>query len=157
MNDNLLQILLFLFSHHMAKDVLQYKGEELIGELNQAGFAPDEARDAIQWLETLNRREHGGEAINTQTKGSMRMFHGEEIKRISTKARGFITFLDQAGLVDMKTRELIIERAMSLTVNQVTMREMRYVAKLILLRQNPNDKDVRGLCELLTIEKGTIQ
>ena len=67
--------------------------------------------------------------------GGFRVFSPEEINGLSTKARGFLTFLVESDLISATQREVIIERVIALSESQVGVDEIKLIVLLALWHQ----------------------
>jgi Smg protein len=145
----MLDVLLYLFQNYLHPDALSqsnaqdhalgHKGmadsESLTIELTEAGFEPTEIDRAFDWLEgILNLQKTILAKKNLQT-ASIRFYAEPEIKKLSLKSRGFLLSLEQAGLLDQHARELVIDRAMALEVNEINLDGMKWVVFMVLLNQ----------------------
>lgn len=59
----------------------------------------------------------------------------EKINGLSTKARGFLTFLVDSELISSTQREVIIERVIALSDSQVGVDEIKLIVLLALWHQ----------------------
>ena len=67
---------------------------------------------------------------------SIRIYSTEERVRFDVDAQGFLLFLEQAGIIDMTRRELIIDRAMALGDAILTVDHVKWVALMVLFSQS---------------------
>ena len=63
-------------------------------KLSAAGFGSDDISAALAWLDGLAGPE-GGRCSPPALAGSIRIYGEEELDRLSTACRGFISFLEQ--------------------------------------------------------------
>lgn len=155
MTENFLQILLYLFQYHVTKGVLeQTDRESLVEELDHVGFNPLEARHAIEWLDGFQQTESAVEVVGRPKKTSLRAFTNSEIFKLDLRVRGFILFLQQNGLLDDVKREIIIERAMSLSAHQVKLYDLYYIVNVVLMGDKADDKISKQKQQLLLATTG---
>jgi Smg protein len=136
MNEDVLDVLLYLFEQYAEKDVPSPADPRWVrSELTRAGFAESAVDKALVWLEGL---ADGGDASSTLTSGSpsTRIFAREETERLDVGARGFILFLEQAGVLDPVRREVVIDRAMALDTEEVDLPQIRWVVQMVLMSQS---------------------
>ncbi|TPW16776.1 MAG: hypothetical protein FD130_921 [Halothiobacillaceae bacterium] len=137
MKENVLDVLMYLFEHYIESEVsVGYPEQESIRtELVDAGFTHTEVDKAFVWLEGLaSLKAHTGPGLITQ-KRSIRIFHSEEVKKISVECRGFLLFLDQLGVLDLANRELVIDRVMALEGDELDLRELKWIILMVLFNQ----------------------
>ena len=82
---------------------------------------------------------------------SVRIYTDEEMRRLDAECRGFLTFLENAGVLDALTREMIIERAMALSDHRLTRSRLKVIVLMVLWQQEQSI-DTLILDELLTEE-----
>jgi Smg protein len=71
-----------------------------------------------------------------------------ELAKLSTDSRGFITFLESAGVLTAPLRELIIDRAMALPEDTVDLDKLKVIVLMVLWARR-GDVDTLILEELL--------
>jgi len=55
--------------------------------------------------------------------------------RLDSDARGMLLFLEQNGILDPISRELVIERAMALGSNELDIDDIQWIVLLVLVNQ----------------------
>lgn len=131
-------------------DVLQYlyerfqedefvpldKNQSIIKELEKVGFKLNEIDSALDWLDGLVEASSDSFApiVPTDTQSShTRIFHPHELNSFSTEARGFLYFLEQAGVLDSHSREAVIDRVLALDLNDsIDLDELKWVVNMVL-------------------------
>lgn len=150
MSESFIQILLFLFKRYLATELVQPSDPDgLRAELSNAGFSDHSAKEVIDWLSdtTKNKTE-----IEQQQSASFRVFTAAECVKLNAKVRGFLVFLEQYGVLDAVSRECIIERAMALNENTVSLTELEFLIRLFLLNDGPQTEAEKQLYELVFTE-----
>ena len=135
MNENIIDVLIYIFENYMGGDEnMPHDQITLEEELAQAGFPGDEIKKAFDWLDELARNQisMNQNPVNTT---SMRMFTPEELQKFDLESRGLLLTLEQNGLLDKTTRELVIERTMALDEEHLTSEDVRWVVLLVLMNQ----------------------
>ncbi|MDM8545883.1 DUF494 family protein [Candidatus Venteria ishoeyi] len=139
MKENTIDILMYLFEHYADEESqIQMDHEMLKDELSGAGFSEQEINKAFDWLEVLADRQTQSRAENGMSLheiSSIRLFHPNEIARLSTQSRGFLLFLEQMDVLDHETRELIIDRAMALDNEEINLDQLKWVCLMVLFNQ----------------------
>ncbi|MCP4282882.1 MAG: DUF494 domain-containing protein [Gammaproteobacteria bacterium] len=135
MNENVVDILIYLYENYMDSDQNPPSDQEVIHEeLMQAGFPESEIDKAFQWMEELAQRQ-GTQDLPTHTSNSMRVYTEDETIRLDTDCRGLILFLEHTNILNPANRELVIERAMALDTPQVGVEELKWVVLMVLINQ----------------------
>lgn len=150
MSESFLQILLYLFGHYITDEILQPSDPDaLLLELAHAGFSVQDSNEVIEWLAGTKNNA----AILAQKKAeSLRIYTANEIAKIDVAARGFLMFLEQAGVLDGVNRERLIDRAMALQCRHVDLPELRYLCQVLLNNDGPTTHDGKQTCDLLLAE-----
>lgn len=112
----------------------------LTRKLSAAGFEDDEISAALEWLANLRRVAREIDTSAAPRAGSIRIYAEPELNRLDAECRGFLSFLESAGVLDGAHRELIIERAMALESFPLTIERLKVVALMVLWqREQPLD------------------
>ena len=72
-----------------------------------AGFAEREVGKAFDWLEGLAGQKDNYCAAMANSAPASRIYHDREQAKLDTKCRGFLLFLEQAGVLGAWDRELV--------------------------------------------------
>lgn len=134
-NAAMFDILVYLFENFFHADAYP-EPEQLALKLSAAGFEDEEISEALQWLDGL--QEIGVDcppAIATDNE-SVRCFSHEETAKLDTECRGFLVFLESAGVLNPLTRELILERAMALADHAVSLSRLKIIVLMVLWSQH---------------------
>jgi Smg protein len=135
MNENVVDILIYLYENYMDSDQNSPSDQEVIHEeLVQAGFPDSEIDKAFLWMEELALRQ-GTQTLPTHTEHSIRIYTENEMNRLDTDCRGLLLFLEQNNILDPANRELVIDRAMALDTLQVGVEELKWVVLMVLINQ----------------------
>lgn len=128
-------ILVYLFENFFHADAYP-EPEQLALKLSAAGFEDEEISEALQWLDGL--QEAGTDSLPTiaADSDSVRCYGTEEIAKLDTDCRGFLTFLESAGVLNPLTRELILERAMALSDHSVSLSKLKIIVLMVLWKQH---------------------
>ena len=135
MYDSMVDVLIYLFENYMDGEGQPPASQgDLEDDLTQAGFSPDEIAKALCWLDELadgaQTPTYHGHAL-----GSMRLYTEDECTKLDVAGRGFLLFLEQNGILDPASRELVIERALAIDHAQVCVDELKWVVLLVLLNR----------------------
>lgn len=133
MKENVLDILMYLFENYISDEVeLEPDEESLRSELISAGFRGNEIEKAFDWLEDLASMQEDpmrSAQVGTQ---SLRVYTEREIERLDAGGRGFLLFLEQLGVLDPISRELVIDRVMALEAEEIDLDQLKWVVLMVL-------------------------
>jgi Smg protein len=135
MTDTMVDVLIYLYENYMdAETPPPADHEDLLDELNMAGFPNRQVEKAIQWLDELAliQQEPNGRAPQLN---AMRIYTDEEQQRLDLECRGYLLFLEQNELIDPPTRELVIERVLALDAPLISEEELKWTVLLVLMNQ----------------------
>lgn len=107
-------------------------GEQLIAELQDAGFANGDISAALRWM--------GGVACPVQRsiravpgpRRAVRVFAQREIAKLDEESRGFLLTLEQAGILTPHTRELVLERCLAAQGAALSLDEVKLIVLIVL-------------------------
>jgi len=153
MKQDVFDILLYLFENYMYDDgELEQDRESLRKELLDAGFRNPEIGKAFDWLEGLAAMpEHAvGNVVRQQ---SIRVYSDEEQERLDVESRGFLLFLEQMGVLDAATREMVIDRLMALDSDEVDLEQLKWVVLMVLFNQPGQEAAVAWMEDLVLDER----
>jgi Smg protein len=124
-------ILLYLYDTYLHADRFP-DPEQLSRKLSAAGFEDDAIGEALDWLAALDdlspaEAEPGLPAL--------RIFNSDELARLAVDGRGFLAYLENAGLLNPQAREWIIDRALALPDAEVSAPRIKWIALLALWKQ----------------------
>ena len=122
-------------------------------QLTSAGFEPDDIEDALRWLTALHEQSAADAPMRTQAApSSVRQFAGPEQQKIGVDSRGYLHFLEAAGVLDATRRELVIDRIMALADREVAIDQVKLVV-LMVLWNDGRQLDALIVEELLASER----
>ncbi|MGQ9684847.1 MAG: DUF494 family protein [Thiobacillaceae bacterium] len=122
-------IIQYLYDHYLVDD--HYPDAEALAlKLSTAGFDQAEIEQALTWLDGLSALDPEGE--DGLSHDGMRLYNEYEIMRLAPEGRGFLSYLENAGLLSPNAREWIIERALALEEQVVPAERLKWIALLAL-------------------------
>jgi Smg protein len=152
MKESVLDVLMYLFEHYLDEETeVDSDQESLRSELVGAGFPEAEISKAFAWLEGLTAEHEEGGAIEVARVGSVRIYTGDEMGRLDTRCRGFLIFLEQVGVLDGLSRELVIDRVMALEDEEMDLDQLKWVVLMVLFNQ-PGRESAYAWMEDLVID-----
>lgn len=137
MKESMFDVLMYLFENYMEEgSEFTPDQESLVFELTEAGFPSGEVNKAFSWLEDLtNLRNNDSELPETPSEKSFRIFTTAEMDRLDTRSRGLLIFMEQSGVLDGISRELVLDRVMALDVDVVDLEQLKWVILMVLFNQ----------------------
>ncbi len=152
------EVLIYLFENYLHDPSDNGPDRDtLADELHAAGFPPAEITKAFAWLEDLTQlREPGGVLMAHIAKPfadpfvpALRHYTPIEMRRLNAAARGLLLFLEQIGVLDSHTRELVIDRALALETDDIELDDLKWVALMVLFNQPGREQAYAFVEELL--------
>lgn len=129
-------ILLYLYDNYLDSEHFP-DADVLSRKLSAAGFETDEIGQALDWLSALNRLDPASSLPETR---GIRCFAAEERRRIEVEGLGFLTFLENEGLLTPQGREWVLDRALALDESEVSTDKIKWIALLAVSRlHGPGD------------------
>jgi Smg protein len=102
--------------------------------LSRAGFGDTEIDRALDWLDGLTEN-HVALVHNPQTAHGTRIFNEVEHDRLNAGCRGFITYLEQIGILSPPQREILIDRLLALETPDIDVEQIKWVVLMVLFSQ----------------------
>lgn len=147
-------ILVYLFENYYTPQACP-KADVLAHKLAAVGFEHDDIDEALSWLQGLAQSTERYAALEHSTSTSLRAYCDEEYHALGSEAIGFITFLENSGVLRPALREILIERAQATDESPVSLDRMRIIALMVLWSQE-TEVDHLLLEELLNGEQSTL-
>ncbi len=169
MKENVLDLLMYLFENYIYDEPDATPDREALSEsLEEAGFSGNEIERAFAWLDelarqrqvaTMNQTDVGSSGAmpsfpTSQTPKSCRIFNADELERLDLDARGLLMYLENMGVLDATSRELVIDRLMALDAEEVSMEEVKWVVLMVLFNQPGQEANYAWMEDLMFDEEG---
>lgn len=150
MNENVIDVLIYIYENYMDSDESVPSDQIMLEEeLVEAGFPKGEILKAFDWLDELAWRQ-GSLVTNAQhPHSSIRIYTEQERQRIDLETQGMLLYLEQSGVIDQRSRELVIERAMALDTEELTADDVKWIVLLVLLNQPGQENAFAQMEELV--------
>lgn len=141
----MLEVLMYLFEHYIMNHTYPKVVTEtdLTEELKQAGFYPDEISRALQWLDELENLKLFEKDEKVKVK-SLRLYNPDENLKLSSECRGFLLFLEQSGILDPISREMVIDRVLALD-EPVNIGKLKWVTLVVLFNRTGKEAELEWL------------
>ncbi len=137
MKENVIDVLLYLFENYIDSDEINKPDKDTLEtELEQVGFPELDIHKAFDWLENMTViAEEASTANNQPHINSIRLFTQQEEVMLNAECRGYLLFLEQVGVLEPETREIVIERVMALESDEIDIDQMKWVVLMVLFYQ----------------------
>jgi len=135
---SVLKVLIYVYDHYMLADPADVpERHRMLEDLQRRGFSVSEVVQAMEWLSALvgDQRASPGPADAQSARGAMRVFDDGELSRLSADSRAFLMLLDRQHVLTPQQRELVIDRALALDVEEVEVEQLKWVVLLVLSSQ----------------------
>jgi len=136
MKENIFDVLIYLFENFLEDEIdLLPDSEGIKTELRLAGFESTEINHAFDWLESLTEQSD----IQPSISSAFRIFSEPEKLKLDVECRNFLLFLEHSSILTTTTREIVIDRAMAIENNILTLEELKWTVLMVLLSQPDDD------------------
>ncbi len=154
MKENVLDVLMYLFETYIdAEEEPEPDQNELRDELTRAGFGDSEIDRALNWLDGLTDN-HDSLRYNSQTGNGTRIYNDFELQRIDVAGRGFVTYLEQIGILSPTQREILIDRLLALESPDIDVEQIKWVVLMVLFSQPGQEMAYARMEDLVFEEEG---
>jgi Smg protein len=111
---------------------------DIVEELLAVGFDAEEIDAAFSWMEniSLQSRRKPTPSLGVPTH---RIFNPEETRALAPEARGFLVRMRTMGLLDDETQEEIIDKALRVADDEVSLKELKTITALTLFARSHED------------------
>ena len=131
------EILIFLFENYPQIELAPDR-DALTVKLHAAGFNGHEIDQALDWFSDLGTLNSAQYPVSLADHHAIRVYASHELVRFDAESRGFLLFLEHAGLLNPLQREWIIDRVLALAEDDVSLEKIKWIALMVLWSQNPN-------------------
>lgn len=145
---DILEVVVFLFKNFLRPDgTLPDNQDILVTNLHNVGFPKELIYQAFEWLASLGKQQ---KFVCEPSKGALRVFTPEETAKINLGCIQFIKLLERKGILNPKSREMVINQLMQLGEN-VVVADVKWVSLLVLFSQ-PDQHATLALLEKIILE-----
>lgn len=131
-------VLVYLFESYYHHDASYPDQDTLARKLTAAGFEDEDINDALTWLKGLSGQAESCLPEPFDCGDSFRAYTEEELAKLSPGGRGFVVFLESARILSPGLREVIIERAMALPEEHVSLDKLKVIVLMVLWTRRGN-------------------
>ncbi|MDH5394093.1 MAG: DUF494 domain-containing protein [Gammaproteobacteria bacterium] len=153
MKQNVVDVLMFLFEHYIGDD--EDENQESVRDmaelrLEELGFPPMAINMAFDWLEDLAILQDIADLTPLAT-NSMRVLSHEEMRLLDQEGMGFLLHLEQTGILNPFTRELVLDRVLALDT-QVDIEQLKWIVMIVLFN-HPGEENAYAWMESLVFDQ----
>ena len=134
------EVLVFVYENYWRGDACP-ELEQLGRKLSAHGFEADEINEALVWLDGLNvaaqntrlSPEVSQPAVldRAQASTSMRVYSVAEQDHLGAQCLGFVSFLESAGVLPARMREIVMDRAMAAPGGPVSLDDLKIIVLMV--------------------------
>jgi len=156
MKQSVFDVLMFLFENFINEESdLEQDQDTLRDSLLEAGFKHGEIRKAFDWLEGLADLQDEPQRV-VPLRNAIRVYSAQESEKLGTDCRGFLLFLEQMGVLDDSTREMVIDRVMALDSEAVDLDQVKWVVLMVLFNQPGREEAFAWMEDLVLDEMASV-
>jgi Smg protein len=104
-------------------------------QLAAAGFEADDIDQAVNWLTGLGQAAPAAVHEHRRAHGALRHYAAAEARKIGRDCRGYLQFLEGAGMLEPGKREVVIDRIMALGEAEVDLEQVKLIVLMVLWNQ----------------------
>ncbi len=130
------------------------KTKHITEDMLKAGFEEKSIAQALVWFKELNTARKAFQTHkNFPGNTSFRVLTRSEYDKMTPAAQSGLLFLEQIGVIDPLTREIILDRAMTLAQPIIDLPELKWVVLMVLFSQKKKRQELM-LTESLVLHTG---
>ncbi|MAY60229.1 MULTISPECIES: DUF494 family protein [Pseudoalteromonas] len=152
-------ILMYLFENyvHSESDVF-VEQSTLTDELLRAGFNKLEINKAIDWLDQLAALQYSNESpyLLATPQHAVRIFTDSECQVLDTECRGFLMFVEQTGVINSTTREMVMDRLAALDNSAITLEDLKWLILMVLFNAPDSQQAYEQMEDLIFDEPSEV-
>jgi Smg protein len=148
MNENIVELLLYLFENYIYENDDDFDKIAVTQGLSSAGFDTLTINHAFTWLEELKLDVVSFQ--NMQIKpDSFRIFTEAEQLKLDTESIDFICYLNNTNILDNTQREILINAVMKLETCHFDVDDLHWLSLMVLFSQPEQEQAFAHLEALL--------
>ncbi len=137
------EVIIYLFESYMQLDQsIEVDAQEITDELLQEGFQSNDISKALAWLDHLSGLHELPEENRPQhaKSTSHRVYSHQEQQRLNSACQGYISYLEHAGILSTYSREVVVDCAMMLEMNELALHDLKWLILMVLFN-DPRSED----------------
>ncbi|PPI87889.1 hypothetical protein CRV12_02735 [Candidatus Pantoea edessiphila] len=145
----------YIYNSRLGKNIDENK---LKDHLKDIGFYSEDVYNALKWLEQLSsyQKKFISPMLINNNSLSMRIYADEEKKRLDIESRGFLLFLEQIKILNLETREMVIDRVMALDNHEFKLEDLKWLVLMVLFNIPGCESAFQEVEQLLFNSKSSI-
>ncbi|MFZ0500647.1 MAG: DUF494 domain-containing protein, partial [Steroidobacteraceae bacterium] len=155
-----LKVLIYVYDHYMLADPADVpERHRMLEDLQRRGFSVSEVVQAMEWLSALvgDQRASPEPTDSESAREALRVFDDGELSRLSADSRAFLMLLDRQHVLTPQQRELVIERALALDVDEIEVEQLKWVVLLVLSSQSGQELAFARFESVMSSAGGTVR
>lgn len=134
MRNSVLDVLRYLFEESRGAGIEPTMNEQqrVIDQLQEMGFDEHSIEHAFDWIQNLSFLDESDDGNVTGAQRGIRHYTSEEIRHLPAKIRGYIMGLEQAGILNTVSREMVINQLMFLEPESIELDSVQWVILVVL-------------------------
>ncbi|MCY4314295.1 MAG: DUF494 domain-containing protein [Gammaproteobacteria bacterium] len=136
MRNNVLDVLRYLFegSHGTGIEAItdEQQQQTVVDQLQEMGFDGRSIYQAFDWIQNLSFLDGVDDGDVGSAQRGIRYYTNEEIQHLPARIRGYIMGLEQVGILDTVSREMVINQLMFLEPESIELDSVKWVTLVVL-------------------------
>ena len=128
-------ILAYLFENCQQAEIADDR-DRVARKLSAAGFDDSDISEALHWLAGVMRAAEVSVVALPDTQTSFRAFAPRELTKLDAQCRGFLLSLEQSGILNAHTRELVLERSLAASGHSLSLEQLKLIVLMVLWNQH---------------------
>lgn len=149
MNENIIDVLVYLFENYMTEHVdlkENYTVNNIYQGLEAAGFTKKTIDQAFDWLTEVN--DLPNQSVQ-QSEDAFRLYLGLESQILDEECIDFIMYLEDTGILNPSTRELLVNSLLYLNADNIDVDDLQWLALIILYIQPDQEQAFASMESLM--------
>lgn len=121
-------VLVYLYEHYWRPDACP-ESDLLVRKLSAVGFEDEEINEALTWLTGLQTVAR--DDVIAPSNGASRVYAQPELDRLGPEALGFLQFLESAGVLKPRLREVVLDRLVAVPRGPVALDDFKILVLLV--------------------------
>ena len=119
-------------------------------------FPAPKSTAPFAWLDGL-AEQRGLPDLGHHGENPIRIFSDEEARRLDIDARGFILYLENAGVLDPARREQVLDRLSALDAEDIDLEDVKWVVLMVLFNQPGQEANYAWMEDMMFDDEGEIR
>jgi Smg protein len=128
-------ILAYLFENCQQAEIADDR-DRVARKLSAAGFDDSDISEALHWLAGVLRVPQVSGAPLPDRRASFRAFAPRETAKLDAECRGFLITLENSGILNAATRELVLERSLAASGHSLSLEQLKLIVLMVLWNQH---------------------